>query len=447
MKGRFFQSGWIAYPLRKPFGHALFALAIALAVLPAGYEAVRIGAASMLGALGKPADIRLAMAFDPADPALDERMGRIGQTALEASPAESVPWFRKAAALEPGNGWYWESLGLACEFAGERRCATSAFSRALSLDPMAPRALWLAANHELLIGSDAEALSHFRRLLAMDSGYAEAVFAVCLRAYGNPQLMAARILPASSSPALKLAFVNFLARRSDFQPADRFWSGLASGHARFDFSLADPYLEKLISSGRIAQAARVWRDLRRLGILPAGGGKTGNLVFNPGFESPPLNAGFGWRLRTVPYVDAEFADPSAHGGMRCLRIDYAVAENEASEPVYELIPVSGDQTYRLIAWVRSRAISSDSGPRLRVVDPQHAACPPAQTESAEGTTPWHEVSVTFSTCAQTNLVRLSLWRPRGDEFPNRISGHFWLDDVSLKPVSKSSLPPSRDATR
>lgn len=447
IKGRLFGEGWFTVPLAKPFARAFFALTIALAVLPIGYEAVRIEAASILGALPKPAAVRMAIAFDPANPGLYERMARISQSDLEASPAESVRWYRKAALLEPEDGWYWESLGEACEFAGEQRCATSSFSRAVSLDPMAPRALWLAANHELLVGSASKAFPYFRRLLAMDSGYANAVFAISLRAFGQPQQMAERLLPAGSSPALKLAYVNFLVGQNDFPLANRIWSQVVSNHAPFDFSLAGPYLEKLISTGRIAQAAGVWHGLERLGILSGGGAETGNLVFNPGFEKNPMNAGFGWRVQDVPYITAEFGDPSAHNGVRCLRIDYAVPENEASEPVSQLIPVFGNQTYRLTAWVRSQGITSNSGPGLLVTDPQHAGCLTAQTRGAEGTAPWHEVSVTFSTCAHTSLVRLAVWRPRADAFPNRISGYFWLDDVSLEPESRPNLSPTLDAKR
>lgn len=447
-KRSLFHWAWIGVPLRRTLPRVLFALAIAWVVLPLGYEAVRIGAAAALSARGQETDVSRAMAFDPASPRLYEQMGQIERASSNAGTAESIPWFRKAVELEPDSGFYWENLGQTCQFAGDQQCASDSFSRALQLGPMSPRVLWLAANQDLLVDSAGTAASRFRHLLALDPTYADAVFAICLRAYGNPRFLEERILPSGSSSALRLSFVAFLTKQGDFWSANRIWKELVSARTQLDFSLTDPYLEKLISAGRIAQAVEVWRDLQRLGTLPgAGSGETDNLVFNPGFERKPLNAGFGWRSPNVPYVNAEFADPSAHRGNRCLRIDYVSAENQASEPVYELIPVSGSQTYRLTAWVRSQAVASDSGPRLRLADPGHADCPQAETSATVGTTPWHPVSLTFSTCSQTKLIRLWVWRPRANDFSNTIEGHFWLDDVTLEPVNRSDLPLSHTRSR
>jgi hypothetical protein len=440
MKTRLFRDRWIEYSLCKPLGRTLFVLGLSLAVLPLGYKATRIAAAGVLGAFQNPTDLRWAIVFDPTNPRLYERLGLTYQASLNASPEESVPWFRKAAALEPGNGLYWEQLGQACEFAGDESCATDSFARALSLNPMVPRIEWLTANDALLVGLPEEAASHFRRLLEIDPEYARVVFATYLRAFGNPQFAGEHILPAHSPPALKLAYVNFLTEQGDFQSASQFWHELISAHMQFDFSLADPYLEKLLTSGRVAEAVQVWMDLERLRILEQGdGAKTDNLVFNAGFERNPLNAGFGWRSQNVRYVAAQFADPSAHQGSRCLRIDFTVPQNQAVEPVYQLVPVAPKRTYILRAWVRSEEITSDSGPRLRIIDPDHPDCLQAATKDAVRVTPWHEVSVRFSTCSQTQLIRLSVWRPRSYDFPNVISGHFWLDDVMLEPVNQSSV--------
>jgi hypothetical protein len=38
----------------------------------------------------------------------------------------------------------------------------------------------------------------------------------------------------------------------------------------------------------------------------------------------------------------------------------------------------------------------------------------------------------FSTGAETQAVRLSVWRPPSRTFPMEISGSFWLDGVSLR---------------
>lgn len=434
MKRELQHERWIEYPLRKPGRRFLFALGIGLAILPLGYKTVRMAAAGVFAAFHKPADLRIAVALDPGNPRFDRQVALAYQTNSNVNPMEPVAWFRKAVALDPRDGVLREGLARACEFAGDQRCATASFVRALALDPMTPRVEWLTANHDLLLGLRGDAALHFRRLLAIDPGYAPAVFITCLSAYGDPAFIGAHILPAHSTATLQLEYVDFLAQRGDFQPAAGIWSRLVAAHKHFGFPRARPYLQKLIASGRIDQAVHVWSDLRQLGIISGTQGEeSGNLVFNPGFESNPVDAGFGWRVRNVRYIDAQFADPVAYQGKRCLRIDFLVPENESSSPVYQLVPVVPNETYTLSAWVRSEGITSTSGPRLRVVDPDDPHCAPAKTPATLGTTSWHEVRVSFSTCSQTRLIQLSVWRPRSYRFPNDISGHFWLDDVRLVP--------------
>lgn len=429
----------IEFSLRRPFRRVLFLLGIFAVVLIVGCADARIGVAAELASIGTKNDVRRAIVFDPGNPALYEQMGRLYQTNLDTSPAESIPWFRKAVAREPGSGLYWQRLAMVCEFAGERTCAARSFSRAMALDPMDPRIVWLAANDDLFEGSKTEAATSFHRLLSMDPNYANAVFAVSLRAYANPAIAAAAILPAHGSAALKLDAVNFLARRNDFIEADRIWSEVISAHQTFDFSLADPYLEKLIASGRIAQAAAVWRDMRRLSVLPAHNTKgSRNLVFNPDFEGRPLNAGFGWRSPEASAVNVAFGDPSGHLGSRCLRVDFLAPESHGLEAAYQMIPISAGKRYRLTAWVRSAGIASAAGPRLRVTDPLHPDCAPVETPAVRSASPWHKIAVSFSTCSETKLVRLSVWCPRDTDSPGGIGGHFWLDDVSLKRQAPTS---------
>jgi len=203
----------------------------------------------------------------------------------------------------------------------------------------------------------------------------------------------------------------------------------------FGFPQAQPFLDHLLSSGRIQEAQSVWQDLIRLGVVekppdpdPA------NLVFNGSFERSPLSAGFDWRLEPGPHVFTDFSDPSAYQGARCLRVDFTVGRNEEYEPVYQTVPVVPGQTYLLTAYVRSKDVTSDSGPRLRVLDPLHPESLDASSETTVGTATWHPLNLKFQAGMQTHFVRLSVWRPRSRSFPSEISGVFWVDAVSLKPA-------------
>lgn len=325
-------------------------------------------------------------------------------------------------------------------------CSNPAVERALALSPMTPRFEWRAGNHDLEAGHTGEALEHFRRLLSLDSTYAQPVFRVCLGVVGNPETVFQKVLPSDAKPQLKLAYLDVVSAQGNLRFADKVWSQISSEGFACKLSDVKPYLERLIHADDIRQAAGVWHDLEQAGVIPRpAAGDEKNLVYNGGFEHTPLNAGFGWYAPNIPYVETDFRDPSAYQGSRCLRVDYAGGQNLKSEAVYQLIPVQPNQTYQLQAYVRSDDITSKSGPRLRVVDPECPACLNVSTQTTVGTTAWHGLTLNFTTGPRTQLIRLSVWRPRCWTFPMEISGSFWLDEVSMKAVN--SMPKETASAR
>ena len=229
----------------------------------------------------------------------------------------------------------------------------------------------------------------------------------------------------------KLAYINFLSGQGDEESAYRIWKSIAPTLHPVPFLEAQPYLERLIDDDHIDEAESVWWDLQRLGTV-GGPAKDSNLIFNGDFEQTPLNAGFDWRQSDqTTYLAIDFAADGAQHGARCLRVDFTVNRNEAYEPVYQIVPILPNHTYKLEAYVRSQDITSDTGPYLRVSDIQHSSFEDALSETTVGTTPWHVVRLNFSTGQEAQSVRVSIWRPRSRTFPMEITGTFWVDSVSL----------------
>jgi len=305
---------------------------------------------------------------------------------------------------------------------------------------MTPRLHWIAANHYVLTNRPEIALSHFRRLLQLDRGYARPTFRICLHLVDDPVVILDKVLPSGNEPELKLSYLDFLSAGGKTDAADRVWAGLVAARpSPFAFSLVQSYLDRLLNLGRVQQAVKVWQDLERLGVIRRPSAEDqDNLVFNGGFEQAPLNAGFDWRRREFPYVSVDFAAAGAGPQSRSLQIDFTVRRNDAYEPVYQFVPVTPNRVYVLAAEVRSEQIASDSGPRLRLLDPFCPTCLETSSEMTVGTTPWHTVSLRFSTGPQTELIQLSIWRPRSRTFPTEISGTFWVDGVNLKALSTTT---------
>jgi hypothetical protein len=317
--------------------------------------------------------------------------------------------------------------------AGNTTCATQGVEQAVKLSPMTPQLHWVAANTFLRAGQGDAAMAEFRRLLELDPAYGPATFHVCLGSLGDPQLILRKVLPPGKDPRLKLAYLNFLSTNELADLAHQVWIQTVEAGAPFPLLWATPYIEHLLELGRVEEAQGAWGDLERLGVVsnPATD-EEGNLVFNGDFEQTPLNVGLDWRSRLGPYIALDFSDAAAHSGKRCLRMDFTVSRNEEYMPLYQLVPVASNQAYLLTAYVRSQEITSDSGPRLQVLDTVHPRGPNVVSETTVGTTPWHQISLRFCAGPETKLVSLSVIRVRSRTFPTEITGSFWLDSVVLK---------------
>ena len=421
----------------------LFVLATVVPALFLSFEAGLSTSALTLAESGHRHAVRQALTLDPENPVLQDRLGLDYLDGVEETDASaSLRHLRRAVELAPARAFYWVDLASACESRSDFTCAGGALQHALSLAPMTPRLYWMAANYDLRRSQSENAAPLFRKLLELSPDYALPTFDVCLRVQKDPNFIRQQVMPTGGHPSLRLSYVDFLSALDRMDLASQAWGDVIQIGSRFPFSLAQSYFDLLIDSRRVEQAACAWQDLERLGVI--GAASDGNLAYNGGFEQAPLNAGFDWHYQPVPYITANFAEAAAYEGRRCLRLDF-MGTNSDFEPVFEWVPVAPNRRYLLTAQAKSDSISSDSGPRLRMVDADCPACLDMSSDMAVGTTPWHQMSIRFATSAETHLLKLSIWRPHSRTFPTEITGHFWLGAVRLtaEPVPAiASLKPA-----
>jgi hypothetical protein len=412
--------------LRQRTRSLLFLIGVGAASLLLAAETFLSG---IVSSFETPTQGRWLLALDSNDPELQYRLAQVYKN---SDSAESVRHLRRATELSPYNRFYWSRLGSACESLHDTQCADQARERLVQLCPMVPSYHYDAAQIDLRAHRLDEAVAQFRRLLELDPTFAPGIWSSLQTVFG-PDLVFQKMLADSANAVIKVGYVDFLSDQGDNDAAYRVWRLVVVNPRPFPFSSAEPYLERLISLGRIDEAESVWQDLERLGVVKRSEiEENDNLIFNGDFEHPPLNAGFDWRWSGVTYLSVDFSASGAYHGTHCLRIDFTVKRNDEYEPVYQIVPVLPNHTYRLEAYVRSEDISSDTGPSLRVSDTQQPSFPDAISEMTVGTTIWHPVRLQFSTGPETQSVRLSIWRARGRVFPTEISGTFWVDAVSLK---------------
>lgn len=423
--------------LSSRFKAIAFLAPVALVCCLLAGEALRIGAAAILARSRDSSGLERAVRINPGNPDTHVRLGLYDLNSGDAGYAKAIHQFRMATALNPLDTTAWSELAEACDLAGDRVCADESFARVVRLSPIAPRAYWQTALHFVTSGRPGEALPYFRRLLELDPHYDTAVFRLCPDSLRDPNFVLSSVFPSRAGAALKLDYVNYLTALGKHDLAYSVWNHALTHDSAFPASSAAPLIESLLSAGHVQEAASVWDNLEGLGTI-AKPSDPHSLVFNGGFEHAPLNFGFDWRIQSSPDLFISPQSPNAYRGRQCLRIDFAVATNAGLEPVYQLVAVEPGQSYRLTAFVRSDSIASESGPRLRVLDPQDPNGLNVSTEPITGTIPWRQVSLVFSAGINTHLVRVSVWRPRSRFFPFNITGTFWVDGVSIKTVANAS---------
>jgi len=395
--------------------------------------------------------VERAVKLDPSNPAPHYRLGALRLFSWEKPDSfAAMQHLSRAVELSPNNGPYWLALAAAAESVGDAPSAHDAIQHALDRRPMSPDYWWRAANFYLRAGQYESAWEHFRRVLQLSPSHADLVFRLCYKASSDPRVVAEKVLPPDASAALRLAYVDFLTSHRDYEGAFNVWQQIASKglQTKVTFPSAQPYIDRLIADNRPEDAMSAWDDLLKWRVIlrPASVNPS-DAVFNGAFEQAPLNGGFDWRTTPLPYVVTDLQSAGPLRGTKSARVDFTVKHNEEYDILFQFVPIQPRRAYRVQAMVRSEGITSDSGPRLRVVDAASPARLEASTAPVIGTTDWHPIELTFSTGSDTRLVRLTVWRARSRTFPMEISGRFWIGAVSMiasgSPAELASAGPTR----
>src|SRR5438128_1594120 len=250
----------VEIPLRERSRPLLFLLAVSGASLFLAAETTLVGTVL---SFSTPSTGRLVLTLDRDDPQLQYGLW---QAYKDTDPAEGVRHLRRATELSPYSRFYWDSLASACESMGDTQCADRATERLLKLCPLAPYYHQMAAQSYLRKNRLGESVAQFRRLLELDPTYAAAAW-TSLRTVLEPDVIFEKLLADSADSAIRVGYVDFLSTQGDNDAAYRTWRLVAADPQAFPFSAAQPYLERLIELRRIEEAAHVWQDLERLGIV------------------------------------------------------------------------------------------------------------------------------------------------------------------------------------
>jgi hypothetical protein len=194
----------------------------------------------------------------------------------------------------------------------------------------------------------------------------------------------------------------------------------------------------LIQKSHFDDAHRVWREALLLTDVVTGD-PPGSVLWDGGFESNVSGGGFAWTFPVVsPGVQAGLDRRQKRSGQQSLRFFFDGKHNPNFE-VYSNVEVRPETTYRLSAWVRTQALTSDEGVRFRIYwfpnssSDSHSSGS-ADSQDSRGTQPWSRIEMPWTSGKDVHHARVSVLRNPSRGFDPRIQGTAWIDDISLVPV-------------
>ncbi|MDE3180397.1 MAG: hypothetical protein KGM47_12150 [Acidobacteriota bacterium] len=391
--------------------------------------------ATVIASTATAKNLTTASRLDPGDASYALFLGRLYQySVLNAQPELAMNELNRSVRLNAYDPQAWLDLGTALDFEGKNKEAEASMRRADFLAPRTPNYQWAIGNFYLLHDNLSEAFRHFRMVLASVPYYDGQIFNIAWKASGDPDTILSGLIPDNADANLR--YLGYLLTNGKLEDASAVWDRLARGSEKFGADRAGLYMDLLVGAHQSSTAYKVWTVLREKGAIPATYESTPqNLIENGDFENPVRDVGFDWRITPLAGVYVGIDDSTFHSPSKSLLIQFTGDQNVDYHNVYQLVPVLPNHHYHLVAYMKTQAITTDSGPRMEVRDAYNPALLDKYTDQLTGATPsWVPLTLDFETGPKTDLISVNVARIASGEFINKISGKFWVDDVTLTPA-------------
>lgn len=377
--------------------------------------------------------LRLATRLNPGNSTYHVQLGRLYQYSItNPRPKEAIQQFQEAVKANPYDPQAWINLAAVREFQGDTSKAEEDLQHASTLAPNLPVYQWTIGNYFLLHGNTQEAFRHLKVVLAGSRHYDRTVFNVAWKASVNAAQILQELIP-DSLPA-EFSYLNYLVAERRMPDAEAVWKRIAAAPNTFDPLEASGYIDTLIKTGRADAAYQAWTDLQGKGLVQRPpGGPNQNLITNGNFEDPLLNMGFAWRIQDVHGVYAGPDTATFHSPGHSLSVQFTGNQNLDYHQIFQFVKVLPNHKYELDAFMKTQNITSDSGPRLEVVDAYDPGVLNKFTQGMTGTSGgWNPLNMEFTTGPKTQVLLVLLVRPpsKADD-DTAITGRVWLDDVEI----------------
>jgi hypothetical protein len=402
-----------------------------IGMLLCAYAVTRRGIAGWYFEKRSPEALRAAIRWDSRNARYYDTLATLQHFyADDDNPGEQVKLYERAVSLSPRTALYWGDLGAAFDWAGQHNEAMRAFQRSKELFPNSPDLNWKLANFLIRSGKTLEGLHTLGKVLAGGGVPQQDVFTLAERATEDKNTILEEMVP-HETPTL-FGYLNYQAGAGDTRAAEQAWTRLLALKLPFELPETFFYLDALIQNRQTEQLAEAWSALGERFPEQVGSLRLApNLVTNWSFESDVLNGGLDWRVVPIEGTTVSIDSRDVLDGARSLRIEFDGTRNVDYGHVLQYVLVHPNTRYRFSAYLRTEAITTDSGPRFQIFDAYDPGKILAATENVVGTSGWTEQRVEFKTASDTRLLVIRVARPASSKFDTKIRGTMWIDKVRL----------------
>ncbi len=349
----------------------------------------------------------------------------IVQSQLPLVPTD-LPSLKANLAGNPVSPFRWLELAEGLAAAGDTEKARAAFLQAQKQGPQIP-AVWVrTANFYFLHNEPDKGVTAVAKVLEITKAYDDFVFNYFDQfAPGREQIYKAILDDRRASRS----YLTYLMARSRTEEALAMWDQTAK-RSYGDQPLLLSYLAFLTRQKEYQMASKLWAA-----SLPADqrkGYPTGNLIYNAGFEFEPSGSILDWTITPLPTVEIEISKNEANSGKQSLRVKFPSISNINFQNVTQIVSISSAGNYGFKAMLKMDGITTDQGVRFCFEDADTPARFRFQTEPVRGTSDWTAITANLAIPAATHGLKIGVCRMPSQKFDNKVSGTFWVDDMSLQ---------------
>jgi tetratricopeptide (TPR) repeat protein len=378
-------------------------------------------------------------ALTPGDGSAWDGVGHLRQWSLSHPDLPgAIADYRRALRDDPLSAHYWMDLASAYEVSGDDASARDAFVHAVNVYPDSAEVAFYYGNFLLRRQEYPAALAELRRAVGGDVSLLPLAISRVWRATGDVDELLDRLLPPNVGAYVQA--LDYFSSIAEGNAALSTWSRLVALGKSVPLPSSFLFIDELIREDRGGDAHRVW-----LQAVAAAGWQhrppaDGSVIWNGDFAAGFANGGLGWRWDAPLGVSIDFDSAPAQGGSRSVGLDFNGGSNVNLDAPFEYVPVEPGRPYHFHALMRTDDITTDSGIRFSIADPNHAGAVNVTTANFVGSHAWTPVDADLTTGPGTHFLVVRLVRFPSSFFDNKIDGTVWFADVSLVPANAPPGP-------